>query len=129
MSPVYLLALLAALSALLVVDARFRLFFWRDPRSAAVVTGAGVAFFLAWDAAGIAAGIFARGDSPVASGIVLAPEMPLEEPVFLVFLVVCTMVVHNGAARLLALRSRRGAGPGDVPTPTAGAERPDREQP
>jgi hypothetical protein len=41
----------------------------------------------------------------VATGIVLAPELPLEEPVFLVFLVLCTMVIYTGAARLLSPRA------------------------
>lgn len=101
MGIVYLLALIASLGCILLVDRRFRLFFWRDAVSALVVTLAGLAFFLIWDAAGIALGIFLRGDSPLATGILLAPELPLEEPVFLVFLVVCTMVLYTGAARLL----------------------------
>ncbi|UYO97960.1 lycopene cyclase domain-containing protein [Microbacterium sp. M28] len=101
MGIVYLLALFASLGCILLVDRRFRLFFWKDAVSALVVTLAGLAFFLIWDAAGIALGIFLRGDSPLATGILLAPELPLEEPVFLVFLVVCTMVLYTGAARLL----------------------------
>ncbi|SER97380.1 lycopene cyclase domain-containing protein [Propionibacterium cyclohexanicum] len=107
MSVLYLVALSSALCAMLALDARYRLFFWRDPRAASIVTAAGLAFFLAWDAAGIALGIFARGDAEIATGVVLAPELPLEEPLFLVFLVVCTMVVHNGAERLLEARRAR----------------------
>lgn len=103
---VYLAALLISLACMLLIDRRFALFFWRDARSAAVVTIAGLVFFLAWDAAGIGLGIFLRGDSPFATGIVLAPELPVEEPVFLLFLVVCTMVLYTGAERLL--RQRRG---------------------
>lgn len=111
----YLFALLASLAGMLLLDWRFRLFFWRDARSAAIVTVVGILCFLAWDAAGIAAGVFLRGDAAIATGIVLAPELPLEEPVFLLFLVVCTMVVYAGAARILArlrlhLRSRDRGG-------------------
>ena len=41
----------------------------------------GSSFFLAWDLAGIALGIFFRAENPVSTGIVLAPELPLEEVV------------------------------------------------
>uniref|UniRef100_UPI0035E12F9C lycopene cyclase domain-containing protein n=1 Tax=Microbacterium sp. NPDC056234 TaxID=3345757 RepID=UPI0035E12F9C len=109
MGIVYLLALLVSLGCLLLVDRRFRLFFWRDTRSAVIVTLIGLAFFLLWDAAGISLGIFLRGDSPLATGILLAPELPIEEPVFLVFLVVCTMVLYTGAARVLEHRRREEA--------------------
>lgn len=101
MGLIYLAALLVSLGCMLLLDWRFRLFFWHAPLSAAIVTVVGTLFFLLWDVAGIASGIFLRGDSGFASGIVLAPELPLEEPVFLVFLVVCTMVVYTAAARLL----------------------------
>lgn len=112
---VYLLLLLVGIGCMLLLDRRFRLFFWHDPAIAALVTALGTALFLLWDLAGIAAGVFLRGEGMIASGIVLAPELPLEEPVFLVFLVLCTMVVFSGTMRIL--RSRRGAerpGEGDV---------------
>ncbi|WP_442918544.1 lycopene cyclase domain-containing protein [Leucobacter sp. MMO-75] len=106
---VYLACLLAGIGCMLLIDYRFRLFFWRDAAAATLVTLAGTAFLLLWDAAGIAAGIFLRGGSGIASGVVLAPELPLEEPVFLVFLVLCTMVLYTGAARLIAHRAERRA--------------------
>lgn len=98
---VYLAALLAALGSMLRLDWRFRLFFFRAPLAAGVVTVVGTAFFLLWDAGGIALGIFLQGQSDFATGLVLAPELPVEEPIFLVFLVVCTMVLYTGAAKLL----------------------------
>ncbi|QNA94218.1 lycopene cyclase domain-containing protein [Microbacterium sp. Se63.02b] len=107
MGAIYLTALLLSLGCMLLLDWRFRLFFWRDAVTAAIVTAVGVVFFLMWDVAGIASGIFFRGEGPIASGIVLAPELPLEEPVFLAFLVVCTMVLYTGAARLLGHRRAR----------------------
>lgn len=108
MGIVYLASLLVSLGCMLLLDRRFRLFFWRDALSASVVTVVGLVFFLLWDVAGIAGGIFFRGEGAIATGIVLAPEMPLEEPVFLVFLVVCTMILYTGAVRVLgALRRRR----------------------
>ena len=107
MGAIYLTALLVSLGCMLLLDWRFRLFFWRDPVTATIVTVVGLAFFLAWDVAGIAAGIFFRGEAAIATGIVLAPELPLEEPIFLVFLVVCTMVLYGGAVRLLTRRRLR----------------------
>lgn len=101
MGAVYLAALLVSLGCMLLLDWRFRLFFWRDAVSAAVVTALGLVFFLVWDVAGIANGIFFRGDGAIATGLVLAPELPIEEPVFLLFLVVCTMIIYTGATRVL----------------------------
>lgn len=106
---VYPALLVATLGCMLLLDWRFRLFFWRDAVTAAIVTTVGLAFFLVWDIAGIAGGIFFRGDSAIATGIVLAPELPIEEPVFLLFLVVCTMVVYTGAVRILTRLSRRSS--------------------
>ncbi len=105
MGALYLAALLVGIGCMLLLDHRFRLFFWHDAAIASLITVLGTALFLVWDVAGIALGIFLRGDSPVATGIVLAPELPLEEPVFLVFLVLCTMVIYTGAARLLSPRA------------------------
>lgn len=106
---IYLGCLLAGIACMLLLDRRFRLFFWHNAAAATLVTLAGTTFLLLWDAAGIAGGIFLRGDTGVATGIVLAPELPLEEPVFLVFLVLCTMVLYTGSARVLAARGARTA--------------------
>lgn len=100
----YLAALLLSSGCMLLLDWRFRLFFWRDAVSALAVTLIGLVFFLIWDVAGITLGIFLRGDSPFATGILLSPEMPIEEPAFLLFLVLCTMVLYTGALRMLTSR-------------------------
>ena len=107
MSFVYLGALLVSLAGVVAIDLRFRLFVGRDPRSAAIVLAAGVLFFLAWDLAGIGLGIFLRGSGPFMTGVLLAPELPLEEPVFLLFLCEITMVLVLGADKLLAGRRSR----------------------
>jgi lycopene cyclase domain-containing protein len=98
----YLAFLLASIGCMVLLDRRFRLFFWNDPARAAVVLGVGTLFFLAWDLAGIGLGIFFRAQSEISTGILLAPELPLEEVVFLVFLCYLTMVLVTGGARLLA---------------------------
>lgn len=107
MSFLYLAGLLAAACGMLLLDRRFRLFFFADPRAAAAVTLLGVVFFLLWDFAGIGLGIFLMGESRYLTGVVLGPEMPLEEPVFLAFLSLCTMILYTGAAKLLRHRSQR----------------------
>jgi lycopene cyclase domain-containing protein len=100
-SLVYLLALLVSLGAMVLLDVRFRLVFWRSARRAVITLGAGLVFFLAWDAAGIALGIFARGGSRFMTGIEIAPELPLEELFFLLFLCYLTLVLLGGARALL----------------------------
>lgn len=102
----YLGALLLSTGCMLLIDWRHRLFFFHHFFSAAVVTVVGTVFFLLWDVAGIALGIFLVGDSRFATGVMLGPEMPLEEPVFLVFLVICTMVLYTGARRVLQHRKQ-----------------------
>jgi len=103
----YLAALIVSSACLLLVDRRFRLFYWRDVRSALIVTVIGLGALLVFDASAIALKLFYRGESAGDTGIVLAPELPLEEPIFLWFLVLCTMVIYTGAERILKARERR----------------------
>ena len=103
MGPLYLLGLLVSLTGMVVLDRRFGLFFARDARRATVVFLAGLLFFLAWDFAGIATGVFFRGETAVLSGVLLAPELPLEEPFFLALLVYSAMNLF-GAAELVSAR-------------------------
>ncbi|MFF2052195.1 lycopene cyclase domain-containing protein [Leifsonia sp. NPDC058194] len=104
MNLLYLIALLVSLGAMVLLDRRFRLVFWRDARRASLTLAAGLVLFLAWDAAGIALGIFARGGSRYMTGIELAPELPLEELFFLLFLCYLTLVLVFGARTLLDRR-------------------------
>jgi lycopene cyclase domain-containing protein len=92
----YLVALLVALAGMVVLDARFRLFFWRAPVRAAIVLALGLVFFLSWDLAGISLGIFFRGTPELLTGIQLAPELPLEELFFLALLGYLTMNLYGG---------------------------------
>ncbi len=106
---VYLALLLVATGCMLIIDRRFSLFFWRDPAIAALVTTVGTVLYLVWDIAGIAGDIFFRGQTTVLTGVLLAPELPLEELFFLVFLVLCTMVIFTGSMRVLKhAHARRG---------------------
>ena len=103
----YLAALLVSLAGMLLLDWRHRLFLWRSPLRALLVLAAGVALLLAADAVGIAAGVFEIGETPYLTGIVVAPELPIEEPLFLLFLCQLTMVTVTGCERILAARARR----------------------
>ncbi len=95
MSALYLIGLLVALTGMVVLDLRFRLFFAQAPVRAAVVLVVGVAFFLLWDAAGVGLGIFFRGNLALLTGVQLAPEIPLEELLFLTLLCYLTMNVYG----------------------------------
>jgi len=104
-SVLYLLMLLLSLGGMAVLDWRFRLFFWRSPRRAALVLGIGVLFFLGWDLLGIGLGIFYRGETALMTGVQLAPELPLEEVFFLTFLCYLTMILMQGTRRVLERRA------------------------
>ena len=106
---VYLGLLVVGVCCMLALDWRFTLFFWRSPGAAGVVMGVGVAALLAADASGIALGLFIRGVSSIATGVVLAPHLPLEEPMFLAFLVLTTAIAYTGAVRVLSSRATAGA--------------------
>ncbi|MGW4930322.1 lycopene cyclase domain-containing protein [Agromyces sp. NPDC004153] len=106
----YLGALVLSITAMALLDVRWRLAFRRAPAASALAVGAGTLVLLAWDLAGIGFGVFFRGDSPWATGVLLAPELPLEEPVFLVFLCYLSLVAVLGIERML---ERRSTAPGE----------------
>jgi lycopene cyclase domain-containing protein len=103
----YLLGLLIGLTGMVVLDLRFRLFFGRGAVRAAIVLVIGVAFFLAWDAAGIGLGIFFRGDPSLLLGVQLAPELPLEELFFLTLLCYLTMNLYGALLSWSSSRRNR----------------------
>lgn len=109
MPGLYLLAILVSAAGIATLDWRFRLAAFAAPGRTAAAVAIGTAFFLVWDAVGIVTGVFVKGDSPVFVGIVLAPELPLEEPVFLAFLSYLSIVVWAAAQRMLARRRDRAA--------------------
>jgi lycopene cyclase domain-containing protein len=109
MPGVYLAAILASAVGILLIDRRWRLAAWAAPGRTLAAVGIGTAFFLAWDAVGIAAGVFVKGRSPLLLGIDLAPHLPLEEPVFLAFLSYLALVAWAGVQRVLDRRSTDAA--------------------
>ena len=95
MAFLYLAALAIALTGMVMLDRRFRLFFWADARRAAIVLVVGVLFFLAWDLAGVGLGVFFRGETDFMTGLQVAPELPVEELFFLTLLCYLTMNLYG----------------------------------
>lgn len=107
MPGLYLILLLVSFGGIALLDLRFALALRpATPRTIAAVA-IGTAFFLAWDAAGIATGVFVKGTSPLLLGWDLAPHLPVEEPVFLAFLCYLALVVHAAGLRALSRRTTR----------------------
>ena len=112
MSALYLLAIVGSTACMGLVDRRWRLFLFDRPGQALALVGAAVAFFLTWDLAAIALGVYERGDSPAMTGIEVAEELPIEEIFFVIFFGYLTMVLHRLFARVALpaweRRSERG---------------------
>jgi lycopene cyclase domain-containing protein len=106
---IYLVALLASLGGLLLLDFRFKIALFRDWLAGTVAILVGVAFFLIWDLFGIAGGIFFRGESHGLTGLMIAPELPIEEPLFLVLLCYTTLEVFLSLGRFVHGRRDRKA--------------------
>jgi lycopene cyclase domain-containing protein len=110
----YLLAILVSAGGIAIIDARWKLAAWKSPGRTAAAVAIGVAFFLAWDAVGISTGVFLKGDSPLFTGIDLAPELPLEELFFLLFLCYLGLVLWAAAVRVIEHRAKtRTSAPAD----------------
>ncbi|WP_062517508.1 lycopene cyclase domain-containing protein [Demequina gelatinilytica] len=89
----YLAALLVSLGGLGLLDRRYRLAVFDRPRAALLTLGATVGMLLLWDLIGVGLGIFFVGPSTWLTGIRIAPEVPLEEPVFLTLLAYQTLLL------------------------------------
>lgn len=119
MSGAYAAALVVSLAGMLTLDRRFALAVFAAPRRALAVVGAGVAFFGVWDLAGIASGVFFRGPGEHLTGLQLAPELPVEEVLFLTVLCHVILCLYVAAERWVAARGRVGASRGGA---VAGAQ-------
>ena len=93
MSFTYLGLLAFSLAGLGLIDWKFGLAFFGQPLRALLTIVFPTIFFLIWDASGIALGIFFKGQTGLLTGVMLAPEIPLEEPFFLLLLCYTTLIV------------------------------------
>jgi lycopene cyclase domain-containing protein len=103
----YLLAILLSFAGIAALDLRWRLVVRVAPVRTLVAVIVGTLIFVAWDLAGIATGVFVKGDSPLLLGVEFAPHLPLEEPVFLAFLSYLALVSWAAGERMLRSRVRR----------------------
>lgn len=97
----YLAGLVVALAGLTTLDWRYRVALFDQPRRAAVTLGIGVAFFLVWDLIGVGLGIFFIGSAPYLTGLNVAPEVPVEELLFLTLLCYQTLLLWLAFSRRL----------------------------
>lgn len=95
----YLGALLFSIAGLGLLDWRYKLAFWDQPKRTALVVGLGIVIFALWDFFGISLGIFFKGDSPYMLPFVLFPEFPLEELFFLFLLCYVALLLYRWSAR------------------------------
>lgn len=100
LSLVYLTALVISLLGMGLIDRRHRLALFAGKITQTLVSvGVGVVFFLIWDIVGIAQGVFFRGAGPYQTGILIGPELPLEEVFFLTLLCYVTLLAYLGFQR------------------------------
>lgn len=104
MQYLYLVGLILSITGLGLFDWKFRLGFSTSTKAALLAILIPLAFFLIWDGAGIALGIFFRGQTSHLTGLLLAPELPLEEVFFLFLLNYTTLTVFVAVQRLWARR-------------------------
>lgn len=115
---IYLGTLVSVIGCMVLLDWRHRLFFFHRPVAASLVMITGMVYFLVWDLWAIDLGIFLHRESELMTGVMLAPQLPLEETFFLFFLSYLSMVLFTGLVKFLPRRSvrsapsERAAGPG-----------------
>lgn len=90
----YLGALALSLVGMGLIDFKHRLALFASPIKTLIAVGVPVILLLGIDLIGIALGIFFRGQTEFLSGILLAPELPVEEVFFLTLLCYTTLVAY-----------------------------------
>lgn len=100
MSFLYLGALLVSIAGLASLDFKHKLALGKSKayRCLLIIS---VAFFLVWDLAGIALGIFFRGNAGHLTGITLSKELPIEEIFFLIVLSYSALLLLKAFGRLV----------------------------
>lgn len=91
----YLFALLISILGLVGIDKRHSLALFRYPLPTLVSISVAVIIFLIWDVVGISLGIFFRGSTIFLSGLLLGPELPVEEFFFLILLSYNTLLAYQ----------------------------------
>lgn len=95
----YLFALVLSILGLVAIDRKKNLALFIYPLPTIVSVSIAVVVFLIWDIIGIAQGIFFRGNTTFLSGLLLGPELPIEELFFLILLSYNTLLAYQFFAR------------------------------
>lgn len=95
----YLAALLVSIAGLATLDFKFKLAIAKSKRYLCLIL-IPLVFFLTWDLAGIASGIFFRGNAQHLTGILISTELPLEEIFFLILLSYSALLLLKAFTRL-----------------------------
>lgn len=95
----YTLFLLVSLGGLAICDWRWKLAFFYNAGGATKVIFLGVIFFIIWDLAGIALGIFYLGQSRFTSGLEPLPGFHIEEILFLFLLCYTALIIYRGSEK------------------------------
>ncbi|MEH6622749.1 MULTISPECIES: lycopene cyclase domain-containing protein [Dietzia] len=103
----YLAVQVISFAGILVIDHRWKLAAFRAPAATALSVTAAVALLLTWDVLGVRSGVFFRGQTDFMTGLLVAPEIPLEEVVFLAFLSHLALVCATGVVTAVEHVSRR----------------------
>ena len=103
----YLAGLILSLMGLALMDWRHKTAFSINKKAASLAIFIPMVFFVIWDVAGIATGIFFRGDTSHLSGIVLAPEFPIEELFFLLLLNYSSLTIFTTVSKVLRKRQAK----------------------
>ena len=89
------------------MDWRHKTAFSINKKAAALAIFIPMVFFIIWDVAGIATGIFFRGDTTHLTGILIAPEFPIEELFFLLLLNYSSLTIFTTVTRVMNKRGKK----------------------
>ena len=104
----YLAILIVSLVGLYLLDRTHKLAFTVDAKRSLLSMVPAYILFLIWDIAGIASGIFFRGENTLLTGIQVFPEFPIEELFFLALLCYSTLIVFTWVQKTLTARGSGG---------------------
>lgn len=95
MSLAYLGFILFSFFGMAILDHKYKLAFFSNARKTGLIIITGLAIFLVWDLLGIALGIFFYGGSEITTGLMILPEVPIEEIFFLLFLCYFSLITYR----------------------------------
>lgn len=104
----YLAILVVSLLGLYLLDRTHKLAFTVDVKRSLLSLVPAYVLFLIWDIAGIATGIFFRGQNTLLTGIQVFPEFPIEELFFLALLCYSSLIVFTWVQKTLTARESGG---------------------